>query len=115
MRFEEIVKYILLPIITLGACVYGFIYPLKAKGSMSFPIKRFYRNEQTEIYFKRVYALIMFTFGLGYLVLSMLILLEIFDLKIDILYLFLGVLFGPLPITYVIHSIRFNKEGKLRK
>lgn len=112
MRFEEIVKYILLPIITLSACVYGFISPLKAKGSMKFPIKRFYKNEQTEIYFKRVYALIMFVLGLGYSVLSVLILLKIFDLKINSLWLFLVVLFGPLPITYVIHIIRFNKEGK---
>lgn len=104
---------IIMPIAIIIATIYGMINPLKAKGTLGFNIKYFYKTEESTIFVRRTYAILLFIFNIFYSIYSILILFNqiTFYKLLTILLLILSVLI-PGIITIIIYLFIFDKEGK---
>ncbi len=101
-----------MPVVCFFASLYGICNPLKAKGSLGFRIKYFFKTEESTIFVRRTYAIIWFILNLFYCVYCALVIL----LKIDfsswytIMVLIISVIV-PAIITIIAYFILFDKEG----
>ncbi len=112
----SILLHIIFPIIIIGVSIYAIIEPLKCTDAFKLDIKMFKKNKATLISSRRSYAICLLIEGIAYSVLSIRILLKQVTLSsIERCLIILLIALIPLPLIFIIHFIKFDKEGNLRR
>ena len=76
MRF---LCFIVLPFVGIFASIYGIFEPLKATGTIGFKIKYFLKTEESTIFVRRTYAILLFITNILYIIYCILIFKGVFD------------------------------------
>ena len=107
---------IVMPIAIFIATLYGIKHPLKAKGTLGFNIKYFYKTEESTVFVRRTYAILLLIFNIFYSIYCLLVLLQRIEHNkiITILVLLLIVLIPDL-ITIIVYFFLFNKNGERKR
>lgn len=107
---------VIMPIAIFIATLYGIKYPLKAKGTLGFNIKYFYKTEESTIFVRRTYAILLLIFNVFYSVYCLFVLLERIELnKLIIIFVFLLIVLIPALITIILYFFLFNKNGERKR
>lgn len=107
---------VIMPIAIFIATLYGIKYPLKAKGTLGFNIKYFYKTEESTIFVRRTNAILLLIFNVFYSVYCLFVLLERIELnKLIIIFVFLLIVLIPALITIILYCFLFNKKGERKR
>ena len=95
-------KHVILPIIFISLSIYGFLNPLKARGT--FRIR--FKNEKERILFNRIYGVFMFIGSILYSILSIRVLLNQVEVtSFESFLIIILMALGPIPFTFLIYLI----------
>ena len=107
---------IIMPIAIFIATLYGMKYPLKAKGTLGFNIKYFYKTEESTFFVRRTYAILLLIFNIFYSIYCLLVLLQKIELnKIITIFVLLLTVLIPALITIISYFFLFNKNGERKR
>ncbi|MBQ8293477.1 MAG: hypothetical protein IJX78_06755 [Bacilli bacterium] len=120
MIFRKIIAHMILPIIMLSIGIVGIIFPEKVNKSKwiskPFNFKALNKNENTVRTATIVNCICLLVEGILYSILSIMVWLD--KIKITSFENFLMIITTvilPLPFIFIIHFIRFDKNGDFRK
>lgn len=100
----------------IAVSIYGIKEPLKSQGTLKLDIKLFKKNEQVLISSRRTYGIFLLIGEIFYSFLSLMILLNKIEISpFENIILVLLIVFAPIPFMFIIHFIKFDKNGNLRK
>ena len=107
---------IIIPIAIFISTLYGMKYPLKAKGTLGFNIKYFYKTEESTFFVRRTYAILLLIFNIFYSIYCLLVLLQKIELnKIITIFVLLLTVLIPALITIISYFFLFNKNGERKR
>lgn len=108
----KIVYCVILSILILIVSLYGIAYPLKARWTLGFNIKYFYKTEESTRFVRRTYGIGLFIFDIFYCIYCFLVMNSTipFHHLLTILVM-LGVGFIPVLFAMLACFVVFNKDG----
>lgn len=113
MRF---LYFIVLPFVGIFASLYGILEPLKATGTIGFKIKYFLKTEESTIFVRRTYAILLLITNILYIIYCILILKDVFDYnRYNMILLYFLVVIVPAFPTILLYFILFNRNGERRR
>ena len=112
----KFVYFIVLPFVGIFASLYGIFEPLKATGTIGFKIKYFFKTEESTIFVRRTYAILLLITNILYTIYCILILKGVFDYnRYNIILLYFLVVIVPAFPTIFLYFILFNRNGERRR
>lgn len=113
MRF---LNFIVLPFVGIFASLYGILEPLKATGTIGFKIKYFLKTEESTIFVRRTYAILLLITNILYIIYCILILKAVFVYnRYNMILLYFLVVIVPAFPTILLYFILFNRNGERRR
>lgn len=111
-----IIKHVILPIILLCISILGIVYPYKTSPTFGiFDFKLFRKNHNTFITSRRTYGICLLIEAILYSALSILVITKIVAISnVEIMMICLIMLFIPILIQFIVHFIKFDRDGNLR-
>ena len=108
--------FIVLPFVGVFASLYGILEPLKATGTIGFKIKYFFKTEESTIFVRRTYAILLLITNILYIIYCILILKGVFVYnRYTIIILYFLVVIVPAFPTILLYFILFNRNGERRR
>ncbi len=120
MILRKIIAYTILPLIMLFIGVIGIIYPEKVNKSKwiskPFEFKILNKNENTVRTATIVNCICLLVEGIIYSIISIMVRLNKIEItSFETFLLIISIVILPLPFIFIVHFIRFDKNGNLRK
>lgn len=120
MILRKIIAYMILPIIMLLIGIIGIIYPEKVNKSRwiskPFDFKSLNKNENTVRTATIVNCICLLVEGIIYSIISIMVWLDKIELtSFETFLLIISALIIPLPFIFIVHFIKFDKAGNLRR
>ena len=120
MILRKIMAYTILPLIMLFIGVIGIIYPEKVNKSKwiskPFEFKILNKNENTVRTATIVNCICLLVEGIIYSIISIMVWLNKIEItSIETFLLVISIVILSLPFIFIVHLIRFDKNGNLRK
>ena len=120
MIFKKIIAYTILPLIMLFIGVIGIVYPEKVNKSRwiskPFEFKTLNKNENTIRTATIVNCICLLIEGIIYSIISIMVWLNKIEItSFETFLLIIITVILPLPFIFIVHFIRFDKNGNLRR
>lgn len=119
MIVRKIIAYMILPIIMLSIGIVGIIFPEKVNKSKwtskPFEFKTLNKNENTVRTATIVNCICLLVEGIIYSIISIMVWLDKIELTLfETFLLIIIIVILPLPFMFIVHFIKFDKNGNLR-
>ena len=120
MILRKILPYTILPLIMLFIGVIGIVYPEKVNKSKwiskPFEFKTLNKNENTIRTATIVNCIGVLIEGIIYSIISIMVWLNKIEItSFETFLLIISIVILPLPFMYIVHFLRFDKNGNLRR
>lgn len=120
MILRKIIAYTILPLIMLFIGVIGIVYPEKVNKSKwiskPFEFKTLNKNEKTMRTATIVNCICLLIEGIIYSIISIMVWLDKIKLtSLETFLLIISIVILTLPFIFIVHFIRFDKNGNLRR
>ena len=120
MILRKIIAYTILPLIMLFIGVLGIVYPEKVNKSKwtskPFEFKILNKNENTVKTATIVNCICLLVEGIIYSIISIMVWLNKIEItSFETFLLIISIVILPLPFMLIVHLIKFDKNGNLRK
>ena len=120
MILRKIIAYTILPLIMLFIGVLGIVYPEKVNKSKwtskPFSFKILNKNENTVRIATIVNCICLLIECIIYSIISIMVWLNKIEItSFETLLLIISIVILPLPFIFIVHFIRFDKNGNLRR
>ena len=120
MILRKIIAYTILPLIMLFIGVIGIVYPKKVNKlkwiSKPIEFKILNKNEITIRTATIVNCICLLIEGIIYSIISIMVWLDKIKLtSLETFLLIISIVILPLPFIFIVHFIRFDKNGNLRR
>lgn len=120
MILRKIIAYTILPLIMLFIGVIGIVYPEKVNKSKwtskPFEFKILNKNENTVKTATIVNCICLLVEGIIYSIISIMVWLNKIEItSFETFLLIIITVILPLPFIFIVHFIRFDKNGNLRR
>ena len=120
MILRKILPYTILPLIMLFIGVIGIVYPEKVNKSKwiskPFEFKTLNKNENTIRTATIVNCIGVLIEGIIYSIISIMVWINKIEITpFETFLLIISIVILPLPFMYIVHFLRFDKNGNLRR
>lgn len=120
MILRKIIAYTILPLIMLFTGVIGIVYPEKVNKSRwtskPFHLKTLNKNENTVRIATIVNCICLLIEGIIYSIISIMVWLNKIEItSFETFLLVICTVIIPLPFMFIVHVVKFDRNGNLRK
>lgn len=120
MILRKIIAYMILPLIMLFIGVIGIVYPEKVNKSRwtskPFNFKTLNKNENTVRIATIVNCICLLIEGIIYSIISIMVWLNKIEItSFETFLLIISIVILPLPFMFIVHVVKFDRNGNLRK